>query len=42
LFELEGLTRWVPARTSGYGQLESAIAAAGGESGRQPVGAVAG
>jgi ABC-type phosphate/phosphonate transport system substrate-binding protein len=27
IFELEGLTRWVPARTSGYRQLAAAIAA---------------
>ncbi len=25
LFEIEGLTRWVPARTSGYGQLAAAV-----------------
>jgi ABC-type phosphate/phosphonate transport system substrate-binding protein len=30
LFELEGLTRWVPARTSGYGQLAAAIVGTSG------------
>jgi len=31
LFQLEGLTRWVPARTSGYGQLAAAIAGTSGK-----------
>jgi phosphonate transport system substrate-binding protein len=29
LLELEGLRRWVPARTEGYEQLEAAVDAAG-------------
>lgn len=41
LFELEGLTRWVPARTSGYGQLAAAIDLEGGLLLRSPAGAVA-
>jgi phosphonate transport system substrate-binding protein len=36
LFDLEGLRKWVPARTSGYEQLERAVDALGfyDESGR--------
>lgn len=41
LFDLEGLTRWLPARTSGYSQLEAAIEMAGGVGGRALVDAVA-
>lgn len=41
LFELEGLSRWVPARTSGYRQLEAAIQMSGGSETRQRLAAVA-
>lgn len=41
LFELEGLTRWVPARTSGYGQLAAAIEMVDEPGPCSPLGAVA-